>query len=176
MSNLRQRLSSVCWPVILLALVVALIADQLSKLAVLQALAPGEVHEVIPGFFNFTLHFNKGAAFGLFAGLEDGTRQIVLAVLSKFAVLMLFIFLLYEFYENRRAQFCIGLILGGAAGNILDRMYRGEVVDFLDVYFKDYHWPAFNIADSCICVGVFALILFESWGKSNTSTEETKSQ
>lgn len=98
---------------------------------ILAAFQVGEVLEIIPGFFNLTLHFNKGAAFGLFAGLEDGFRQLVLGGFSKIAILMLLVFLVYEFHESKRGQFCIGLILGGALGNIIDRVYRGEVVDLI---------------------------------------------
>lgn len=165
MTALKIRLKNISWSLILLTLVLAIAFDQLSKLFILASFQKGEVQEVIPSFFNLTLHFNKGAAFGLFAGLEDGFRQLVLGVFSKIAILMLLVFLVYEFHESKRGQFCVGLILGGALGNIIDRIYRGEVVDFLDFYIANYHWPAFNIADSCICVGVFVLIFFESKGK-----------
>ena len=164
MTALKVRLRNISWKLLIAPLFLAVVLDQLSKLMILAALQVGEVLEIIPGFFNLTLHFNKGAAFGLFAGLEDGFRQLVLGGFSKIAILMLLVFLVYEFHESKRGQFCIGLILGGALGNIIDRVYRGEVVDFLDFYIVNYHWPAFNIADSCICIGVFTLILFESRG------------
>ena len=165
MTSLRIRLSHISWKLLMIPMLGAVILDQITKLLILGSFHQGDVLELIPGFFNLTLHFNKGAAFGLFAGLDDGFRQLVLGALSKIAILMLLVFLVYEFYESRLGQICIGLILGGAIGNIIDRVYRGEVVDFLDFYVGNYHWPAFNVADSFICIGVFTLIIFESRGK-----------
>lgn len=173
MTSFKERLAQISWPLILLTMALSVVLDQLSKLMILDSFQRGEQLEVIPGLFNLTLHFNKGAAFGLFAGLEDGYRQLVLALFSKLAIVMLLVFLVYEFYQSRLGQFCIGLILGGAFGNIIDRAYRGEVVDFLDFYIGQSHWPAFNVADSCICVGVFILIIFES--KTKAKVAETVS-
>jgi signal peptidase II len=172
MSSFRSRFSAIKWVRLLNVALVCVIADQLSKLWILQTFQPGEIRPVIQDFFNLTLHFNKGAAFGLFAGLEDGYRQVVLGLFSKLAVLLLFFYLVYEFHSSRFGQFCIGLIFGGAVGNLIDRAYRGEVVDFLDFYYSGYHWPAFNVADSCICIGVFLLILFETGNKNKNIPNE----
>jgi signal peptidase II len=166
MTSFRTRLSHISWGLIFTTLILAVALDQLTKRMILNSFEHGEVLEIMPGFFNLTLHFNKGAAFGLFAGLDDGYRQLVLGLFSKLAIVMLLVFLVYEFYQSKLGQLCIGLILGGAFGNIIDRVYRGEVVDFLDFYIGQNHWPAFNVADSCICIGVFILILFESKSKA----------
>jgi signal peptidase II len=167
MSSFKERLRAINWIRILIVILLCFIADLLTKVWVLQTFTEGEVQQIIPNFFNLTLHFNKGAAFGLFAGLEDGYRQVVLAFFSKLAVILLFVYLIYEFHQSRFGQMCVGLILGGAVGNLFDRAYRGEVVDFLDFYISGYHWPAFNVADSCICVGVFLLLIFESKSKKS---------
>ena len=148
-----------------MTLLLSIALDQFTKHLILSSFERAEQLTVIPGFFNLTLHFNKGAAFGLFAGLDDGYRQLVLGLFSKLAIVLLLVFLVYEFYQSKLGQLCVGLILGGAFGNIIDRVYRGEVVDFLDFYIGNNHWPAFNVADSCICIGVFVLILFESKSK-----------
>lgn len=171
MTSFKTRLKSISWQRLLFPLLGVLILDQISKLFVLSAFQQGEILEVIPGFFNLTLHFNKGAAFGIFSELDDGIRQLVLGGFSKIAILMLLVFLVYEFHESKLGQFSIGLILGGAVGNIIDRVYRGEVVDFLDFYISAYHWPAFNVADSAICIGVFTLIFFESASRSKTEAK-----
>lgn len=176
MSSFKSRFLAINWVRMSIVALVCVLLDQLSKIWILQNFQLAEVDPVIPGFFNLTLHFNKGAAFGLFAGLEDGYRQIVLGLFSKLAVILLFFYLIYEFYNSKFGQLCIGLIFGGAIGNLIDRAYRGEVVDFLDVYVSGYHWPAFNVADSCICVGVFLLILFEGRNKNKIIPNSVESQ
>jgi signal peptidase II len=145
------------WMAVILALVVAF--DQLTKYLVLQNIARGEIVPVIPDFFNLTLTFNRGAAFGLLSDLPDGTRQLVLAVTTLIALSAVLYFLVRDFHGERVAHYSMALILGGAFGNVIDRVRLGEVVDFLDVYWGTYHWPAFNIADSAICVGVAILLL-----------------
>ena len=108
-----------------------------------------------------------GAAFGLLSGLEDGTRQLVLMLTTGGALIVVFYFLLFEFYSNSFGRLALAMILGGAMGNIIDRIRLGKVVDFLDFYIKDMHWPAFNLADSAICVAVFILILIKPGRKQS---------
>ena len=148
-------------PWALVAMVVVILCDQLTKLLMLDLLQEGESIVVIPNFFHLTLHFNLGAAFGLFAGLADGTREVVLAIAKLVALTAIFFFLFQEEFRTRRAQIALFMVLGGALGNIIDRLRIGKVVDFFDVYAIDraYTWPTFNVADSAICIGV-ALILF----------------
>ncbi len=133
--------------------------DQLSKYWILQNIFPGEMLEVIPGFFNLTLAFNKGAAFGFMSGLPEGTRQIVMTLTACLAFGALAYFFFVEFLHDSVAHTALAAILGGAFGNIIDRVRLGMVVDFLDVYYGSYHWPAFNVADSSICLGVAILLL-----------------
>ena len=139
--------------------VLAIVLDQVSKWLVLANINQREIIPVIPNFFNLTLTFNRGAAFGMLSGLPDGTRQLVLAVTTLIALSSVLYFLMRDYHGNLRAQLCLAMIVGGAFGNIIDRLRIGAVVDFLDVYWGDYHWPAFNIADSSIFVGVVFLIL-----------------
>lgn len=151
--------------VVLVALVV-IILDQLTKWWVLQTISRGEIIPVIPDFFNLTLTFNRGAAFGILSNVPDGTRQLVLAFTTVVALSAVLYFLRHDFKNHKLAQYSLALIFGGAIGNVIDRVRLGEVVDFLDVYWSTYHWPAFNVADSAICVGVVILILR---GSSSTS-------
>lgn len=135
------------------------VADQWTKIWILENFTYGEVLEVWPDVFNLTLVMNPGAAFGLFAGLPTMTRRIVLSVVTIAAVCLVLVLLRKEAKDDRYAQFGLYLVLGGAFGNLIDRFRFDAVVDFLDFYIGDYHWPAFNVADSAISVGVTLLII-----------------
>jgi signal peptidase II len=146
--------------VVLIGIVLMVVAlDQLSKYLILAEMQEGEVIPVMPGLFNLVLVFNKGVAFGMFSGLEDSTRVVVLSALKGLALLFVFYFLFWEFADDVYSQICMSLILGGAMGNIIDRFLHGAVVDFLDFYYGAFHWHAFNVADSAISVGVTLLLL-----------------
>ena len=137
----------------------AIVLDQVSKLAVAGNLAPYSAVNVIPGFFNLTHIYNPGGAFGFFATQSQGVRTFVFIGMA-FAALGLILW----FFKNTPKEFvwlraAYSMILGGAVGNLIDRIRMGHVIDFLDVYFKDMHWPAFNIADSFITMGM-AVIIF----------------
>ncbi len=136
-----------------------IVLDQLTKIWILGAFSYGEVLEVIPGFFNLTLVMNPGAAFGIFAGLPTVTRRIVLGVVTLIAVILVVTLLRKEAKDDTYAQVGLYMILGGAFGNLIDRFRFDAVVDFLDVYLGTYHWPAFNVADSAISVGVTILLI-----------------
>lgn len=137
-----------------------IVIDQVSKALVRAQFYEGEVRSVVDGLFNLTLTFNRGAAFGLWSNLPNVWREIVLAITICLALLVIVFFLTRSYYQNITSQVALAAILGGAIGNIIDRLRFGSVVDFLDIYLGSYHWPAFNIADSAICVGVFLLIFF----------------
>jgi signal peptidase II len=144
--------------VLITGLTVAL--DQISKHYILSYFLPGEIRPVIPDLFNLTLTFNPGAAFGLWRDIPDGWRQVVLGVTTCAALGVVFYLLKQPGYQSRLTQTALAGILGGAIGNIIDRLrHNGTVVDFLDVFWGSYHWPAFNIADSAICLGVALLIV-----------------
>jgi len=140
-----------------LALMVALL-DQLSKYWIGAVFAFGEVRPYT-GFFNLVLTYNKGAAFSFLAGAGGWQRGFFTAVaLVAIAVIGV---LLKRHARERRFCLALALILGGAIGNVIDRILLGHVVDFLDFHFAGWHWPAFNLADSAISVGA-ALLIWDS--------------
>ncbi len=140
-------------------LVAVVLADQASKYWILTHFQEYEVRPIVEGLFNLTLTFNRGVAFGLFANLADPLRSIVLGLSALLAFAALFYFYLVDFRSDRFGRAALMLICGGAIGNIIDRVRLGMVVDFLDLFWGTAHWPAFNVADSCICIGVALLLL-----------------
>jgi len=135
--------------------VLVVVCDQLSKFAIRHLLLRGEGVEVAP-FFNLLLTYNRGAAFSFLAGAAGWQRGffIVLALAASIWI----VYLLHK--HSRQTMFCVALslILGGAVGNLIDRIWIGEVVDFLDFHAGSWHWPAFNLADSAITCGAALLI------------------
>ena len=138
---------------------VVIVLDQITKVVVLRHLAPGTHIDVIPGFATLTLVMNPGLAFGLLGGIPAGWRWVVaalslaaLAVLARVALRVLP-------GGSVLDHVAIGLIFGGAIGNLIDRARFGAVVDFVDLHFRGYHWPAFNVADSSISIGVVLLAI-----------------
>lgn len=148
----------------LLVSAVVLVLDQTTKYAITQSLARGE-HIAITPFFNLVLAFNQGAAFSFLSDAGGWQRWLFSGIAVGASVLI--VYLLQKHITEK--LFCVALsfILGGALGNLWDRITLGHVVDFLDVYFGSYHWPAFNVADSAIFVGAALLILdsFRQKGK-----------
>jgi signal peptidase II len=134
---------------------VLVVLDQLSKLAVLQWLAPGRVVEVTP-FFTFVLVYNPGAAFSLLAQAPGWQRGLFIAIALVASAWI--VFLLRRHWRETLFSFALALILGGAVGNLIDRVVYGAVVDFLDFHAAGWHWPAFNVADSAITVGAVLLV------------------
>lgn len=137
----------------------------------------------ITGFFNFTLLHNHGAAFSFLAN-ADGWQRWGFAVLALVVALGLLLWLLripraQPSVHVRRGvgmvKGAIALIIGGAVGNLIDRLVLGYVVDFLDFHWRGYHWPAFNVADSAIVLGVGLLILFELWPNVQKTNHEPSS-
>jgi len=138
---------------------IIVILDQLVKWIALHALPRGASVTVIDGFFSLTLVMNPGLAFGMLGSVPPGWRWVV-ALLSVAAVGVLATIATRLLPEGGKvAAVSIGMIFGGAAGNLIDRARFGAVVDFLDFYWRGWHWPAFNVADSAISVGV-ALLAF----------------
>ena len=135
------------------------VLDQIVKLIALDQLAPGVTVDVVPGLVALTLVRNPGLAFGLLSGIPAGWRWVV----GLLSLLALAVLLRVALRVLPRGGWCeqtaIGLIFGGAVGNLIDRTRFGAVVDFVDLYVRDWHWPAFNVADSAITVGVAALAL-----------------
>ncbi|MFW6010965.1 MAG: signal peptidase II [Desulfosalsimonas sp.] len=132
----------------------AVLADQISKWLILNTIPLYRHIEVIPGLFNIVHFRNPGGAFGFFASNSGFYLSLVFLVVT-IAAMGLIIYLYYELPpESRLPAAGLALVFGGAAGNMIDRLRFGNVVDFIDVYIGKYHWPAFNIADSAISVGV----------------------
>ncbi|MBF8287200.1 MAG: lipoprotein signal peptidase [Candidatus Rokubacteria bacterium] len=138
---------------------IVLILDQAAKWLALRRLGPGVTVNVIDGFFSLTLVMNPGLAFGMLGSVPPGWRWII-ALLSIGALAVLATLATRLLPEGGRvAAVAIGMIFGGAVGNLIDRARFGAVVDFLDFYWRGWHWPAFNVADSAISVGVALLAL-----------------
>jgi signal peptidase II len=121
-----------------------------------------EVHQsrtVITDVFDLTYVRNSGAAFGLFASVDSSLKAILLNSVAVIVFLVVSAYALRSSHKSVRLQVGLALILGGAVGNLLDRVRFGYVVDFLDFSLSGHHWPAFNVADSAICIGVGLLFL-----------------
>ena len=138
--------------------VIVILIDQLSKIAVSKILVYGASHPVT-SFFNLVLAHNKGAAFDFLAA-ESGWQRYFLTALGVGAALFI-IYLLKKNAGQRLFCWALALIMGGALGNALDRVLYGYVIDFLDVHISGWHWPAFNVADSAICIGATLFVLDE---------------
>ena len=135
-------------------------ADQSVKHLIVGRFAEGESLPIIPSFFNLVLAYNPGVAFGVFAGIEsDVIRLIVLGLTSIFALFAVYYFSNTAVGESRAGIVALSLIVGGAFGNLIDRVTLGKVVDYLDFYYGHSHYPAFNLADSSICIAVVILFL-----------------
>lgn len=158
-------------PYLILSLVV-LIADLVTKWWVMKEFALHDSRTVIPGLFQLVHVRNTGAAFGIGANSQS---SLVPLLLNGGAIAVFFIVVAYSLRSaltDRLLQSGLHLILAGAVGNLIDRFRFGSVVDFLDFYVslggREHHWPAFNVADSAICVGV-ALLFFDMWRKPEPS-------
>jgi signal peptidase II len=141
------------WSAIIAGLVVIL--DQLTKYLVIKSFTLHETVTVIPGFFSLTYVRNPGAAFGILSGASGAWRTIFFITVSLAALAV--IATLVRKTADRLPLIAFALIGGGAVGNLIDRVRFGEVVDFIEWYYRSYHWPTFNIADSAITVGVALL-------------------
>jgi signal peptidase II len=150
----RRRLASFFW----IALWISA-CDQLTKAWALMVLEPRGVVTVIPELLDLVMVRNRGVAFGIFNDGDRPWQALALGVLAVLAMTLI-VRLVWRLPEPAlRQRVGLALIFGGAAGNLLDRLRLGEVVDFVDVYVGQWHWPAFNLADSSICVGVGLLLL-----------------
>jgi signal peptidase II len=132
-----------------------LVLDLWSKRAVFDWLGPREVFPVIHGFVDFVPALNNGAAFGWFAG-----KSHFLTAVSIIAMVAIFVVFLFGGSRQRLVHIALGLFAAGVCGNLYDRVFNGgRVRDFIDVYYRSYHWHTFNVADSLLCIGVGLLIL-----------------
>jgi len=134
-----------------LSIVLAVIAlDQITKYLIVSSLSPYATIEIFP-FLNIVNIRNTGAAFGMFRGLGSGFFILISAAAIIFVTILLM--------KNAYNLFGLSLVLGGAVGNLIDRLVYGKVVDFIDVFVGNFHWPAFNVADSSLTVGIGIILL-----------------
>ena len=148
-----QRLIEFVLPMVIVAV------DQGTK-AMVRASVP--VHDsvtIIPGLFDITHALNSGAAFGILNGADFPFKTVIIAVIATAALIGVGVYAASLAHHQLIARIGLALIIGGAAGNLIDRVLTGSVVDFVDVYWKTHHFWAFNVADSAISVGVTMLIL-----------------
>jgi signal peptidase II len=148
---------------------IVLLLDQLSKWSALSSLQLGIPEPVLP-FLNWLLLLNPGAAFS-FLAQGSGWQRWFFTILGLIACIYI-VWLLRKNQSDKLLCVALSLVLGGALGNVLDRLMYGAVVDFIDLHYANWHWPAFNIADSAICIGAVLIIfgeLHKSFGKSTQS-------
>ncbi len=156
MARIKASPSIVPW---LLLSVLVILGDQLSKLLVVRSFSLGQRLPVLQGYFDLTLLYNRGAAFSFLSNAGGWQRWFFIGI--GLAAAGFILYLLWRHGGQRLFATGLSLILGGAIGNIIDRIWRGEVVDFLLVYWQTYFFPAFNVADAAITVGAGMLIVDE---------------
>jgi len=153
--------------------VVIIALDLWTKALVSSSFAVGEVSPVFPGF-NMVLYHNYGAAFSLLSD-AGGWQRWFFTGISSLISLALFVWMLRLGKQQTILAIAIGFVLGGALGNLYDRVTLGYVVDFLEFYIKDYYWPAFNIADSAVFIGasLFALDIYKEHQRNAAGNENS---
>jgi signal peptidase II len=145
------------WSIFSCIAVIGLLVDQATKLYVDKVMILHQTIPVIDGLFNIFYIRNKGAAFSF---LSNATWRIPFFITISLVASIAIVAGIQKLREDQKlAQISMSMIFTGAVGNLIDRVRLGEVIDFLDVYWKTHHWPAFNVADSLICVGVALLAL-----------------
>jgi signal peptidase II len=142
-----------------LVTLVVIVGDQVSKRMIRASMPLHDSIPVVPGLFSLTHVANRGALFGMLRDLPDPWRSALFTLVPLAAIVLIIFFQRRTPLADKPAHVGLALILGGALGNLVDRIRLGYVTDFLDVFVGDRHWPAFNVADSAICVGVSFLVL-----------------
>jgi signal peptidase II len=153
---LRERLAR---PYEIVAILVILVADQLTKAVVRASLTVGESRSIIPGFLDLTHVQNTGAAFGLLNSVDFPYKPAVMIGIAALALVAIAVYASQLGFHERLARLGLALILGGAFGNLIDRAIAGYVVDFVDVYWGEAHFWAFNVADAAISMGAVLVLL-----------------
>lgn len=147
------RFKNSLWLLVSLGII---LIDQLTKYGMSHWLVQGEAWPLLP-FVNLTIAHNQGAAFS-FLSQDSGWQRWFLIILAIMVSIGLVVYLLRLGSHQKTLALSLALITGGALGNVIDRIYNGYVIDFIDVYVGRWHWPVFNVADSCIVVGVILLV------------------
>ncbi|MFZ0641452.1 MAG: signal peptidase II [Candidatus Acidiferrales bacterium] len=153
------------WLAVIIALVLA--ADQAAKHAIEAHTTSDYFRVVIPGLLNLIHTHNPGVAFSMFANAHSPVVRFLLVLFSVGVIVFLFWLLAAERAGGRAGQIGMALIIGGAVGNVLDRLTRRGVTDFIDLHIQNHHWPTFNVADSAIVIGAALVLmeLFRDWGR-----------
>lgn len=159
---------SIAWRWLILIIAAILAADQATKHAIEKYTSADYLHVVFPGILNLIHTHNPGVAFSLFADSHSPAVRITLLAFSIAVIIFLFWLLAAERAGGRMGQIGMAMILGGALGNVLDRLTQRGVTDFIDLHIQSHHWPTFNVADSAIVIGAILVLLelFRDWGHS----------
>jgi len=153
----------------LIAILALVVLDQASKAAVDRTIPPGTAKPVIPGVLALAHVRNTGAIFGILSGSSGRGVTYAMAFLSLFALGFVAYYFLRTPPSQKLSKWSLALILAGAVGNQIDRLARGHVIDFIDLSAGRFHWPTFNLADSCISLGAVALVAAIFWRKPHAS-------
>lgn len=158
---------TIAWEWLAVIIAVVLVADQATKHAIEAYTTPDYFHVVIPGLANLIHTHNPGVAFSMFANAQSPAVRFLLVLFSVGVVVFLFWLLAARRAGGRTSQIGMALIIGGAMGNVLDRLTRRGVTDFIDLHIENHHWPTFNVADSAIVMGAALVLmeLFRDWGR-----------
>ena len=140
-----------------------LVLDQITKITISAEMVLGQSIPVVPGLVHVTLVHNTGMAFGILSASPIPFKTILVTLLSLAALSAVAIYALRTPARQTLTRWGLAFVLGGAAGNIIDRIRLGYVVDFIDVFYRGSHWPAFNLADAAICTGVGLLLVDTLW-------------
>ncbi|CUX97327.1 signal peptidase II [Candidatus Hoaglandella endobia] len=170
MNNSMFTSTRFCW---LWITSVVLLLDLSSKKLIMTYCALGKSVVVIP-FINFTYVHNPGAAFSFLAD-QGGWQCWLFSVIALVITVMLLVMMYQSDYRNRLLNAAYAMIIGGALGNLFDRMVHGVVIDFIDFYVSDWHWPTFNVADLVICIGALFMLLDGFFCPANKITMNTMS-
>ncbi len=155
--------------IIIIVTLPVIVLDQLSKVYIQKTMKLHQTIKVIDGFFDITYVLNKGAAFSFLADKPEGFTMPFFVIVSAIAIgIISFLFLKTE-KNDYVSLIAFALLLGGSIGNLIDRIRHGAVTDFLDFYIQQYHWPAFNVADSAITTGVFLFLFSQIFFKKKTA-------
>ncbi|WP_312684160.1 signal peptidase II [Mammaliicoccus sciuri] len=135
-------------------IIILIALDQLTKFLIVKSLEVGESIKVISNFLYITSHRNQGAAWGILQG-----KMWLFYIVTIVVLVILFMFFKNEGYGRPDVQLGLSLLIAGSIGNFIDRLFRGEVVDFVDTYIFSYNFPIFNVADAALTIGVIVLII-----------------
>jgi signal peptidase II len=155
----------------LLISIAIFLLDQITKRIVFQGMVQHQIIEIIPNFLNITYIHNRGAVFGWGQDLSTPYLSLLLSILSIISLIIIVTYFLRVNVTNAKLYTGLALVLGGAMGNLFDRLTNGHVIDFIQVHWFEYYWPTFNVADSAICVGVGLLLLSMSTSTSKSGDE-----